>query len=225
MTNGKVNAFVRCVNAPDTINNALIHEHFGEFIEEDYISKYNHLMRKTHQDNGTNIDNLIDPMVENYFIEENGIEVEPPPIPKCRSKLKLKGPYSSLSINMYGLTEATKSAKVVIDKYSINSVLLENDPQVSKMLCYNWQSIIIICYFICRFREKISGHSSEVLGRCNRLLYRFKQKQYQFAIHHSNAKYSWLWPVDGTYLLPNDASEMQQGENTLHGHTNWLGIR
>lgn len=132
-----MNAIVRCVNAPETINDALIREHFCELIEEDYISKYNHLIRKTQQDSGMNAENLIDPMVASYFIEENGIEeVEPPPIPMCRSKLKLKGPYSSLSINMYGLTEATKSAKVVIDKYSINSVLLENDPQVCELLGY-----------------------------------------------------------------------------------------
>lgn len=125
-----MNVFVRCVNALETINDILIREHFGEFVEEDYISKYNHLMRKTQQDNCMNGDNFIDPMVKDYFNEENGIEVEPPPIPKCRSKLKLKGPYSSLSVDMLGLTEATKCAKVVIDKHSVNSVILENDPQV-----------------------------------------------------------------------------------------------
>lgn len=129
-----MNAFVRCVNASETINDVLIRKHFGEFVEEDYISKYNHLMRKTQQDNVVSDDNFIDPMVKEYFNEENGIEVEEPPIPKCRSKLKLKGPYSSLSIDMYGLTEATRIAKVIIDKHSVNSVILENDPQVSEML-------------------------------------------------------------------------------------------
>lgn len=130
-----MNVFVRCPNAPDQINDILIREHFGEFIEEDYISKYNHLMRKTQQDdnclNDVDVnDNFIDPMVKDHFNEEDGIDVEPPPIPKCRLKLKLKGPYSSLSIDMHGLTEATRIAKVVIDKHSINSVILENDPQV-----------------------------------------------------------------------------------------------
>lgn len=128
-----MNVFVRCSDSSDTINDVLIREHFGEFVEEDYISKYNHLMRKEQQDNRINVDNFIDPMIEDHFNEENGIEVEPPPIPKCRTKLKLKGPYSSLSIDMHGLTESTKIAKVVIDKHSINSVILENDPQVCKM--------------------------------------------------------------------------------------------
>lgn len=129
-----MNVFIRCPNSSDTINDVLIREHFGEFVEEDYISKYNHLLRRTQQDNNCinddNNDNFIDPMVKDYFNEENGIEVEPPPVQKCRTKLKLKGPYSSLSIDMHGLTQATKIAKVVIDKHSVNSVILENDPQV-----------------------------------------------------------------------------------------------
>lgn len=131
VTNGKANVFVCCPNTSNTINNKLICEHFGEFVEEDYISKYNHLIRKSRQDDCTNDDNFIDPMVKDYFNDENGIdEVEPPPIPECKIKLKLKGPYSSLSVAMHGLTEATRIAKVAIDKHSINSVILENDPQV-----------------------------------------------------------------------------------------------
>lgn len=152
MTNGKVNVFVRCVNASETINDVLIREHFGEFVEEDYISNYNYLMRKTQHDNGIDDDdNFIDPMVIDYFNEENGIEVEAPPVLKCRSKLKLKGPYSSLSIDMYGLTEATRIAKVVIDKHSVNSVILENDPQVyakSYYISYHYKCTLInyICF-------------------------------------------------------------------------------
>lgn len=130
VTNGKANVFVCCPNTPDRINDLLIREHFGEFVEEDYISNYNHLMRKSQQDDIKNDDNLIDQWAIKYFNEQNGIDVEPPPIPKCKLKLKLSGPFSSLSIDMRGLTEATRIAKVVIDKHSINSVMLENDPQV-----------------------------------------------------------------------------------------------
>lgn len=112
----------------------MIREHFGEFVEEDYISIYNHSMRKSHCLNGTTTENFIDPMVREYFNEKNGVEVEPPPVVQCKKKLKLKGPYSSLSIDMHGLTEATRIAKVVVDKHSINSVILENDPQVCEIL-------------------------------------------------------------------------------------------
>lgn len=140
ITNGKVNAFIHFSNTSDTINDILIREHFGEFVEEDYISKYNHLMR---HDNAGNDDNFIDPMVRDCFNEENGIEVEPPPIRQCKVKLKLNGPYSSLSIDMLGLTEATRTAKVVVDKHSINSVILENDPQVCIHFMMCWESYSI----------------------------------------------------------------------------------
>lgn len=130
MTNGKVNVIIRRPNSSDTINDLMIREHFGEFAEEDYISKYNHSMRKSQLDNVTNSDNFIDPMVGYHFNEQNCIEFDPPPTPNCREMLRLKGPYSPLSINMHGLTEATRNASVIVDKHSINSVILENDPQV-----------------------------------------------------------------------------------------------
>lgn len=111
----------------------MIRENFGEFVEEDYISKYNHLLRKSQRENITKADNFIDPMVRDHFNDEIGIEVDPPPTLKCKQKLKLKGPYSSLSLNMHGLTEATRIAKVIVDKHSVNSVILENDPQVCEI--------------------------------------------------------------------------------------------
>lgn len=142
VANGKANVFVCCPeNTSHTINDLLIREHFGEFVEEDYISKDNHLMRRSQHDNVNNNVNCVDPMVRDYFNEENDNEVEPPPIPKCKSKLRLKGPYSSLSIVMHGLTEATRNANVIVDKQSINSVILENDPQV----CYPIQLHCVQC--------------------------------------------------------------------------------
>lgn len=74
----------------------------------------------------------MDPMCKEYLVDENAIEIEPPPDAKCKTKIKLKGPYSSLLIEPHGLTEATRNAKIVIDRHSVNSVMLESDPQVSE---------------------------------------------------------------------------------------------
>lgn len=131
MTNGKANVFIQCPETKVRINDILIREQYGEFVEEDYISNYNHLMRKSQRDLGDTVDNFIDPMCKDYFLEENCDEVEPPPNSKCRSKLKLRGPYSSLSVESHGITEATRKGQVVIDRHSINSVMVENEPQVS----------------------------------------------------------------------------------------------
>ncbi|XP_055325146.1 probable ATP-dependent RNA helicase spindle-E isoform X2 [Sitodiplosis mosellana] len=147
VTNGKANVFVH-VDSKENLNDMLIHEQFGEFVEEDYISNYNHLMRKSQMEcqlTSQNFDNFLDPMCESYFLEESLSDIDPPTFEKMKNKkmIKLKGPYSSLSIEPIGLTEATRNAKVVIDRHSVNSVMLENDPQditekylVAATICY-----------------------------------------------------------------------------------------
>lgn len=130
MTNGKANVFVQCSDPNVKINDILIREQFGEFIEEDYLSNENHLIRKAQQESIHECDNYIDPMCKEYFLEENISEVDPPPLSRCQTKIKLRGPFSSLSIESCGLTEATRRGQITIDKHSINSVMLENNPQV-----------------------------------------------------------------------------------------------
>lgn len=134
VTNGKSNVFVH-LNTNENLNDILIREHFGEFIEEDYISNYNHLTRESQMEcqlTSEKYDNYFDPMCESYFLEEWLSDIDPPPLEKIKNKTKIKlmGPFSSLSIEPIGLTEATRNAKVVIDRHSVNSIMLENDPQV-----------------------------------------------------------------------------------------------
>lgn len=127
------------LDSNENLNDILIHKQFGEFVEEDYISNYNHLMRKSQkqeQEARGKFDNFMDSMCESYFIEENVSDIEPPPREKFKAKklIKLKGPFSSLSIEPIGLTEATRNAKIIVDRHSINSIMVENDPQVSYFL-------------------------------------------------------------------------------------------
>lgn len=127
-----MNVFVKHPDTQENFNAILIQKQFGEFVEEDYISTYNHLMRSDYQlqqNSANEFNNIIDPMYNEYLTEEYAIEVEPPPIEQCQSKLILKGPYSSLSIETHGLTEATRIGNVMIDKNSVNSVMIENEPQ------------------------------------------------------------------------------------------------
>lgn len=126
------------LDAKENLNDILIREQFGEFVEEDYISNYNHIMRKSQketQESRDTFNNFVDSMCESHFKEENISDVEPPSLEEMRAKklIKLKGPYSSLSIEPIGLTEATRNAKVIVDRHSINSVMLENDPQVDSL--------------------------------------------------------------------------------------------
>lgn len=136
MSNGKANVFIMCPDTQENINAILIRQQYAERIEEDYISNYNHLMRESQLESQMiqgNYDNFLDPMSKEYSTEEYYDEVEAPPFAKCKTKIKLKGPYSSLSIEPHGLTESTRNSSVIIDKHSVNSVILENNPQVSEV--------------------------------------------------------------------------------------------
>lgn len=133
VTNGKANVFIPWSDSSEAMNDILIREEYGEYIDEDYISNYNHLMRKSQlefQMASQKFDNFVDPMCKEYLMEENTIEIDSPPAEMCKTKIKLKGPYSPLSIECHGLSMATRFSKVQIDKNSVNSVMLENDPQV-----------------------------------------------------------------------------------------------
>lgn len=136
----------------DNLNDILIREHFGEFVEEDYISNYNHVMRTTQlecQEANETFDNYLDPMCEIYLMEENMSDINAPPVYNMKSKkmLKLKGPYSSLSIEPLGLTEATRNATIVVDRHSVNSIMLENDPQVGFRRKFFYQKFTLIYCF------------------------------------------------------------------------------
>lgn len=131
------NVFVMCPDTLENLNTILIRQQFGEFVEEDYISNYNHLLRKSQleiQITHEKFENFLDPMSKEFFMEGSSVEIDPPSAEKCQKRIKLKGPYSSLSIEPYGLTESTRNSRIVVDRYSVNSVMLENDPQVSKII-------------------------------------------------------------------------------------------
>lgn len=155
VTNGKANVFIRCPDETESMNDILINANHAEYIDEDYISNYNHLSRKSQFDfqaASGKIDNFVDPMTKDHLMEENVIHIDPPPAAMCKTKIKLKGPYSPLSIECYGLSKAARFTKTKIDRHSVNSVMLENDPQVRllfgvKFFAKNSIFFLLIFYF------------------------------------------------------------------------------
>lgn len=132
LTNGKANVFVKCSDK-EVINNVLVKKNFGEFVDEDYISKHNHLQRKNQRElqrAHSDSENFIDPMCIDHYIDENVMEVESPPRSMCTKRIKLSGPFSPLTSEPYGLSETVKYGTTSIDRYSVNSILLNNDPHV-----------------------------------------------------------------------------------------------
>lgn len=107
--------------------------HFGEYVEEDFVSKTNHIHRNTHREQNlehSKNENFIDPMYLDYLFNKEIDIVEPPTRSMCNKKFRLSGPYSPISSKVFAITDAIKHSTATIDRFSVNSVLMDNDPQV-----------------------------------------------------------------------------------------------
>lgn len=65
-----------------------------------------------------------------YLEAESALEVTPPARSDCTFEVKLNGPKSPVETKVYGIIEAAQAKPITIDGQSVNSVLLDNDPQV-----------------------------------------------------------------------------------------------
>lgn len=61
-----------------------------------------------------------------YLIENDIPMIKPPNLNRARM-LQIKGPFSPLQIEVFGLTKNT-SNKIKIHQHSVNHILLENEP-------------------------------------------------------------------------------------------------
>ncbi|KAG7200201.1 hypothetical protein KM043_000633 [Ampulex compressa] len=120
-----------CVTKSDdeiNVNKYLIKNEFATWREEDYFSRYNHEQRKRHAD-------LTAEQCE-FYEEQQYDKSQPPssypdpPLPsECYSNLSLRGPYSPLEIELTHLIAVGSDKKVNVSGTSVNSVLLDTDPE------------------------------------------------------------------------------------------------
>lgn len=73
--------------------------------------------------------NDMDPELFEFLQKEAQPELEPPPIRLCRRTVELKGPHSPLETMVNAMIEEAKALPASIDRQSVNSVLLNNEPQ------------------------------------------------------------------------------------------------
>lgn len=74
------------------------------------------------------MNNLIDENLKRYLEEVNKPEIPAPPDRKCTRELSLLGPISPLETKLYTVMDVN-CVDVTIDPNSVNSILLNNDPQ------------------------------------------------------------------------------------------------
>lgn len=125
---GVVSVELLAENGQLNINQELVKRGFAVLCEESYDSKLNHDVRET----ATEL-NLAQKRAHNKEQIEMAYyqlhEVEPPNTNQCTADVHLKGPYSPLETIVHNLMYASRNKSVQIEWNSVNSVLLDTQPQ------------------------------------------------------------------------------------------------
>lgn len=109
-----------------SINECLIEEGFAEPVEESFLSKANHEIREQRQ---------MDPATRTVYNNMQDAEIwsenkyEPPDRRDCKLNLQLRGPMSPLEMKVFSYARGALSKEVRVAQDSVNSVLLDTDPQ------------------------------------------------------------------------------------------------
>lgn len=109
-----------------SINQMLIDEGFAHPAEETYLSRLNHDLRlKQKTDLPTQSVHGI--KQEQEWTENSDFEA---PLPSERHyRTKLRGPFSPLEMRVFGMTRASQGKNIIVEWNSVNSVLLDVEPQ------------------------------------------------------------------------------------------------
>lgn len=114
----------------ESLNELLVEEEFAAKVEESYLSRYNHKIRSLAKTKA--LKELAHREYLEYLQYDRNFLIqsypEPPPIEECGSALYLKGPFSPLEVTFSSLAIHTGSKKVNIETQSVNSIVLDMDP-------------------------------------------------------------------------------------------------
>lgn len=134
VNNGVANVFISTHDR--TVQQILIDEGFARTADENFMSKEDHDMRIRPQTTN-NIDfeeecDVVEEEMRRMLPMDDAPEVEEPELSKRHIHVTLKGPNSPLESRIYGCMHQTRSQskQIVIENSSVNSVLLEANPQV-----------------------------------------------------------------------------------------------
>ncbi|KAF7992726.1 hypothetical protein HCN44_005070 [Aphidius gifuensis] len=117
------------------INKLFIEKGYGEFNEENFLSKDNHEIRMNNNYlSKSEKFNREEMQYSQLYLADT--YVDPPSIEDCTDNVKLRGPYSPLEVKLYGLTNISMGFKIHVHESSVNSVLLDSgiDKNYSRLL-------------------------------------------------------------------------------------------
>ncbi|CAG9789289.1 unnamed protein product [Diatraea saccharalis] len=128
VTHGVVSIELLADGGKLSVNKELVKRGYAVPCEESYDSKLNHDLRQQAIDL-----NMAQKRAYNKEQAETAFyqlrEIEPPNSKDCVSDVALKGPFSPLETVLHNLMYASREKQVSIEWHSVNSVLLDTEPQ------------------------------------------------------------------------------------------------
>ncbi|XP_067635728.1 probable ATP-dependent RNA helicase spindle-E [Eurosta solidaginis] len=119
--------------AVGTLNDILVEKGLAHKSDENYMSKADHDFRLRKQSVATRfLDEDHSKQNEEYLRSiqpENDMEVDPPPREYCTRTIQLRGPYSALETKIFSAVRIGTWKSVGVERDSVNSVLIDTDPQ------------------------------------------------------------------------------------------------
>lgn len=117
-----------------SINKKLLREQLAQTSEESYPSKQDHALRFYAQnflkkENEVDANSPPSQEVLDYLKEFYMNYYKPPPVDLCTKSITLRGPKSPLETKVYAAFRSAEKKNVGIDRQSVNSILLDTDPQ------------------------------------------------------------------------------------------------
>ncbi|XP_055626339.1 probable ATP-dependent RNA helicase spindle-E [Toxorhynchites rutilus septentrionalis] len=120
----------------NSINSELIRRKFAQYAEESYMSKLDHDLRERKQreislDENYRMEVFRSAEMNQNATEEDELEDIAPPEEKLRCRVVLSGPHSPLETSASSIIQCSVMKPVSIETESVNSVLLDSNPQDS----------------------------------------------------------------------------------------------
>ncbi|XP_063702967.1 LOW QUALITY PROTEIN: probable ATP-dependent RNA helicase spindle-E [Culicoides brevitarsis] len=117
----------------NSINKVLVREQLAQTCEESYPSKQDHAVRfhAQHFVHRENDESPVTLEILDYLRDFYATNYKPPPEYLCTKVIQLRGPTSPLETQVYATFRSGQSKSMTVDRLSVNSILLDTDPQDS----------------------------------------------------------------------------------------------
>lgn len=126
----RVHLFVRGGPGQVSVNDELVNRGFADYYEESFLSKKDHQLRERVESYYQSVTSeAVDPRIIETANEVDSSKLDVGALQISSRKAKLHGPFSPLESRLVGMSKLCSLRGVRVDRNSVNSVLLNGEPQ------------------------------------------------------------------------------------------------